>query len=192
MTIGLEFLKQMTMGDKIALISLIFTVITTVCVLFLAYAALGQTARPNIAVRLLSPARNHCPTGETHLFVFDVVNLGHWYGSPIAVDVTVFFNFSPEFELRELRYGSTQEHVNTKVKTGKAAMRYLKAEGLKISRHETGEEVHVLADTPKTPGDYRMRVSAYSANDASFSRDFEIRCSTPEPTPPNKRRKSAA
>lgn len=191
MTNGLELLKQMTTGDKIALISLIFTVITTVCVLFLAYAALAQTARPNIAVKLRSPARNQCRTGETHVFVFDIVNLGHWYGSPIAVDVTVFFNFSPEFELRELRYGSAQEQVNAKVKTGKGGMRYLKAEGLKISRHETGEEVHVLAETPKAPGDYRLRVSAYSANAASFSGAFEIRCSTPEPTSPNRKRKGA-
>ena len=192
MTIVLDLLKQMTIGDKIALISLIFTVITTVCVLVLAYSALAQTARPNITVKLLSPARNQCPTGETYLFVFDIVNLGHWYGSPIAVDVTVFFNFSPEFEPRELRYGSTQEHVNTKVRTGKRGMRYLKAEGLKISRHEQGEQVHILVGTPKAPGDYRMRVSAYSANDASFSKDLDIRCSIPEPTPPNGKQKSAA
>jgi hypothetical protein len=178
MTFDLDLLKQMSIGDRIALISLIFTVVTTACVLFLAYAALAQTARPNITVKLLSPALNQCLTDEAHLFVFDVVNIGHWYGSPIAVDVTVFFNFSPEFELREIRYGSTQEHVNTKVKTGKAAMRYLKAEGLKISRHEPGEKVHIMAVTPKAPGDYRLRVSGYSANDASFSQEFEIYCST--------------
>lgn len=192
MTVGVDLLNQLTTGDKIALVSLLFTVITTVCVLVLAYAALAQTARPNITVRLISPARNRCPAGETQLFVFEIVNVGHWYGSPIAVDVTVFFNFSREFELRELRYGSTQESVNTKIRTGKGGTRYLKAAGLKISKREPGEQVHILAETPKAPGDYRLRVSAYSANDASFSTDFDIRCDIPRATPPKGKREAPA
>ena len=164
----------MSIGDKIALISLVFTVITTVCVLFLAYAALAQTARPNISVKMLSPACLDCGGESTH--VFELVNIGHWYGSPIAVDVTAYCNFPADFELREVRYGSVQEHVSTEVKAGVGGMRYLKARGVKLSRHERGEEIHVLARTPTLPGTYRIRVTAYSANAASVSEEFELIC----------------
>lgn len=162
----------MSTGDRIALISLLFTVITTICVLFLAYAALAQTARPNVTVRMLSPDSLICGTATA--VVFELVNVGHWYGSPIAVDLTVYFNFPAEFELRELRYGSVQEHVNTEVKSGVGGMCYLKAKGLKISHHEKGEEVHILARGPQTPGRYCVRVTGYSSNDAGFSKEFRL------------------
>ena len=166
----------MTMGDTIALVGLIFTVITTVCVLLLAYVALAQTARPNIKVKLLSPVDGQCPTESNVEFIFGVVNVGHWYGSPIAVDVTVYCNFPARFGPQEMRYGSIQEHLNTNVKAGKGGMRYLKAEGLKLSRHEEGEQINILATTPKERGEYRIRVTAYSSNDASFSKTFTVSC----------------
>jgi hypothetical protein len=178
----------MTTGDKIALISLIFTVITTGCVLFLAYAALAQTARPKITVQLLSPAGGQCLTETNEVFVFQVVNVGRWYGSPMAVDVTVYCNFPEAFSLRELRYGSMQEHSNTRVKAGKGGMRYLKAEGLKLSRRESGEMIHIQTTTPKDPGEYRIRVTGYSANDASFFRVFRIACGRPLGAMPNANR----
>lgn len=161
----------------IALISLIFTVITTVCVLFLAYVALGQTARPNITVRMLSSDCIECGTASSH--VFELINVGHWYGSPIAVDLTVYFNFPAEFDLRELQYGSIQEHRNKEVKVGVGGMRYFKAKGLKISRHEKGEQVHILATGPQRPGQYSIRITGYSSNDASFSREFGFSCIPP-------------
>ncbi len=164
----------MSTGDKIALISLVFTVVTTIGVIFLAYAALAQAARPNITARLLSTDRLQCDMESTH--VFELINLGHWYGSPMAVDVTVYCDFPREFELRELRYGSIQEHANTEIKAGAGGTLYLKAKGLKLSRHDTGEEVHVIAKAPATPGDYRIRVTAYSSNDAHFSKEFVLTC----------------
>ena len=172
----MNWVQALTVGDRIALANLAFTVITTIAVLCLAYIALGQTARPKIAVRLHSPKRGGCRIDQSQLFVFEVVNVGHWYGSPIAVDVTLFVNFSPQFELIELRFGSVQELVNTDVRVGKCGMPYLKAHGLKLSRSETGEEVHVLVRTPRSPGKYRVRATAYSANDAHFTKDFIVRC----------------
>lgn len=169
----------MTTGDTIALISLGFTVVTTVCVLFLAYAALAQTARPNIVVRMRLPDILRCSTGSPQEFEFDVVNVGHWYGSPIAVDVTVYCNFALEFELYELRYGSVQEHVNADVKLGVGGMQYLRAKGMKVSRYEGRESILVLGTTPKAPGRYRILVTAYSANDASVSREFTLTCVNP-------------
>ena len=165
----------MSTGDKIALISLVFTVITTVCVLFLAYAALAQTARPNITVRLLSSHRLEC--GAESSYVFELLNVGHWYASPMAVDLTVYCNFPSEFELKELRYGSVQEHLTNEVKAGVGGMRYLKAKGLKLSRQERGEQIHIVATAPKKPGNYHILVSAYSSNNADFSKEFELVCS---------------
>jgi hypothetical protein len=111
--------------------------------------------------------------------VFELLNIGHWYGSPIAVDVTVYFNFPVDFELLELRSGSVQEHSNTEVKAGVGEMRYLKAKGLKLSRHENGEQVHVIAKAPQKPGTYRVRVTGYSDNAASFSTQFSLSCRLP-------------
>jgi hypothetical protein len=109
--------------------------------------------------------------------VFELLNVGHWYASPIAVDLTVYFNFPVEFELQELRYGSIQEHLNTEVKVGVGGMCYLKAKGIKLSRHERGEEVHILAITPQKPANYHIRVTGHSSNDASFSKEFALSCS---------------
>lgn len=174
----------MSIGDKIALISLIFTVITTACVIFLSFTALVQTARPKIKVRLLPPARGQWLIATDERFVFRVVNAGHWYGSPIAVDVTVYCNFPESFSLREMRFGSTQQLSDTRVKIGKDEMHYFKAEGIKLSHHEGGEDIWVRATTPIKPGTYRIRVTAYSANDASFSRAFKITFSPPSPERP--------
>jgi hypothetical protein len=166
----------MSTGDAIALVNLVFSVATTVCVLFLAYAALAHTARPNLTVRLRSQKRLECGTAAT--FIFELINLGHWYASPMAVDVTVYCNFPPEFGLHQLRYGSVQEHSTNEIKNGVGGMCYLRAKGIKLSKHEGGEEIHVLATTPRRPGSYRLRVSAYSANGASVANDFLVVCSS--------------
>jgi hypothetical protein len=165
----------MNVSEKIALASLVFTIVTTICVVYLAYAALAQTVRPNLTVSLLS--RRHLQADEVSMHVFEVINIGRWYGSPMAVDVTVYCDFPPEFQLRELRYGSTQEHVNVEVKTGKRGTRYLKARGIKLSRHLHGEEIHVIAQAPSLPGTYRVRLSGYSANGASFTKNFDVEVS---------------
>ena len=164
----------MSLSDKLALASLILATVSTPCVLFLAYAALSQTTRPNIKPRLLSSV--NVPCGQECTIQFGLDNVGHWYGSPTAVDLTVYCNFPKAFELCEIRYGSVQETRNSEVRSGVGGMRFLKAKGIKLSRHEDSEEVHVLVIAPPLPGSYRIRVSAYSANNASFSKDFQLVC----------------
>jgi hypothetical protein len=164
----------MTLSDKIAVASLCFTVVTTLCVIVLAYLALAQTVRPSITATLVSSINLRC--GQESLISFALVNDGHWYGSPMAVDVTVFCNFPPAFELREIRYGSVQEYRNSDVRIGVGGMRFLKVKGIKLARHESPEEIHVLVVAPDKPGSYRARLAAYSANDASLSQDFELVC----------------
>ena len=162
----------MTTSDKIALAGLFFSALTSLCAIYLAYAALRHTVRPNIEIRMKSPSRLRC--SDVCKMVFEVVNIGHWYGSPMAVDVTVYCDFPLSFELLEMRYGSVQEHRNNEVKPGKGGMRYLKAKGLKLSRQDYGEEVHVFAKVPEAAGTYEIRVSAYSMNGASAATDLTL------------------
>lgn len=164
----------MSASDTLALISLVFTIVTTIGVMYLAYAALAHTARPNLTAKLRSSAGLRC--GTEVVLVFQVINVGHWFGSPMAVDVTVYCNFPPAFALREVRYGSVQERTSTKVRRGKRGMNYLKAKGLMLSRHKDGEEIHIVAIAPLQPGTYRLELTAYSSNAASFSKEFAISC----------------
>lgn len=126
----------MSVSDWIAVASLILTIVSTVCVMFLSYAALRHTARPNVQVRRWSNERPRCDEVDTH--IFEIVNVGHWYGSPMAVDVVVFCDFPPVFQLEELLYGSVQEHRNTDVKRGKGGARYLKAKRTKVVTWRVG------------------------------------------------------
>lgn len=165
---------QLSVSDSIALLSLVFTVITTLCALFIAFLALRHTARPAIRVRMLSDGVLNC--GEETVVVFEFWNEGHWFGSPTAVNVTAFFNFAPAFELLEINYGSAQEFTLTKVRIGVGGMKFLKAKRLKLSHGEDGERVHVRAITPAAAGEYLIRVSAYSENDADLVAEFNVSC----------------
>lgn len=161
--------------DLVALGNLIFSLITTICALYLAYAALKHSARPNVKVAMLNANSQDCATVAR--FVFQFTNVGHWYAKPTAINVVAFFNFSPEFELIELRYGAAQEFKSTEVRVGVGKMKYLKAKGLKLTCGDEGEEVHVTAKFPEREGDYIIKVSAFSENDVSLKKEFKARCS---------------
>ena len=124
---------------------------------------------------MLNPPAQDC--SATTRFVFKFTNVGHWFAKPAAINVVVFCNFSPEFELVELRYGATQQFSNTEVRVGVGKMKYLKAKGLKLSYGDEGEEVHVAAKVPEKPGEYLVKICAYSENDLSLRTEFRIRCS---------------
>lgn len=164
----------MSFGDKLTLIGLTFSVVTTCCTLFIAYIALVHTTRPNIACRMLSSKSLQC--GAENIYVFEVFNAGHWYASPMAVDVTVYCNFPQDFQLKEIRFGSVQEHIRNEIKIGVGGMRYLKATGLKLSRREEGEQIHVIGSNPDTAGIYSIRLTAFSANHASCTHEFSVSC----------------
>lgn len=163
------------MDDPIAIANLAFSMITSVCALYLSFAALQHSARPNIDVKMLSPKKNLSCDSED-IIIFNFFNRGHWYAHPTAVDVVVFFNFNPKFELIECRHGSTQSYSNTNVKTGVGGMKYLKAKGLKLTYGEEGEEVHIQMKTPPEKGQYLVRISAFSDNGVSLKKEFKITC----------------
>jgi hypothetical protein len=164
----------MSTSDKIALISLVVSSVTAMCAIFLSYEALVHSARPRLSLKMLTSSSLHCGVESTHIFA--VENAGHWYASPMAVDVMVYCNFDPAFQLQRMRYGSIQEHVNTKVKSGVGDMKYLKAKGLKVSKREEGEHIHVVAIAPTLPGKYIIRLTASSANGASLTKEFPVTC----------------
>jgi len=162
------------MNDPIAIANLIFSIITSLCALYLSFAALRHSAKPKARVRMTSGRTLPCDTEQ--ICVFDFVNQGHWYARPTAIDVVVFCNFDPQFELIECLYGSTQSYSNTDVKIGVGNMKYLKAKGLKLTYGEEGEDVHVRVRTPADPGRYVIRISAFSDNGVSIKQEFKVTC----------------
>lgn len=162
-------------ADFVALGNFVFSFITTICALYLAYAALKHSARPNVKVAMLNPDSQTCSV--TTRFVFQFTNVGHWYAKPPAINVVAFCNFSSEFEILELRYGARQQFSKTKVRIGVGNVKYLKATGLKLSYGDVSEEVHVTAKVPERKGEYLIKISAYSENDMSLRKEFRVRCS---------------
>jgi hypothetical protein len=160
--------------DLLTLISFALSTITSICAVYLAYAALKYTAKPYVRVKLLGS--NTFQPNTTVDFRFQFTNIGHWYGRPTAINVIAFCNFDPRFQLIELRYGSTQTYVDSDAKAGKGNTMYLKAKGLKLTFGEEGEEVHVKAVTPRDQGDYMIRVTAYSDNGVDINETFEVVC----------------
>jgi hypothetical protein len=161
--------------DLVALGNLILSLITSLCALYIAYAALTHSTRPNVKVVMLNANSQNCST--TSQFVFQFTNVGHWYAKPSAINVVAFCNFPPEFELLELRYGATQQISNKEVRVGVGKMKYLKAKGLKLSYGDEGEEVHVTAKIPEQEGEYLVKISAYAEGGMSLREEFRVRCS---------------
>ena len=161
--------------DIIALANLILSFITSLCAIYLAFAALKHSARPNVKVVMANANSQDC--SSTTQFIFRFTNVGHWYAKPPAINLVTFCNFSPEFELLELRYGATQQLSNKEVRVGVVKMKYLKAKGLKLSYGDEGEEVHVTARVPEEEGEYLIKISAYAENGMSLREEFKVRCS---------------
>jgi hypothetical protein len=146
--------------------------VTAVSASYLAFAALVNTARPRASVVLINHSNNH--PGERVVFVFSFKNRGHWYAKPMIVNMTIYINFDGAFDLVEMRSGSSQQNSSTNIKIGKGNMKYFKSKGMHLSFGEDAEEIHVVAQAPKSPGQYRLKVSAFSENGASLSKTFSF------------------
>jgi hypothetical protein len=166
-------------AEWISLGTLVFTIITTICTLFISFIALQHSARPRIQARLLT--EDKVQTGIEAIFLFEVTNIGQWYAKPPAINVLVYFNFDPAFEPIELLYGSAQEISNKHVRMGKGGMKFLRAKEIKLSYGGEAERLQVTTRTPQRGGLYRLRISAFSENGASFNRDYHIRVREVQP-----------
>lgn len=162
--------------DPIAIANLVISTVTALCAIYIAFLALRHTAKPRIDVSLLNHMDEPLGCNTEIIFDFEVRNIGYWYASAPAINITVYCNFDPAFNLSELRYGSTQETINTHVRTGKRGLKYIRAEGLKLSRRDEAERIHVLAKTPNYPGVFGIKATAFSEEGASITREFNINC----------------
>jgi hypothetical protein len=162
--------------DSIAIANLVVSAVTALCAIYIAFLALRHTAKPRIDVMLLRSGDELLGCNTEILFNLEVRNVGYWYAAAPAINITVYCNFDPAFAPLELRYGSTQETTNTHVRIGKGGVKYLKAEGLKLSRRDEAERIHVLAKTPGYPGNFVIKVTAFSEEGASITREFQVKC----------------
>ena len=153
--------------------------VTATSASYLAFAALVHSARPRASVVLVGPTSSN--PGERVMYVIVFKNRGYWYAKPMIVNMTIYINFDSMFDLMEMRSGSLQQNISTHVKIGKGNMKYFKSKGMHLSFAEDAEEIHVVAQTPKEPGVYRLKVSAFSENGVSLSKVFSVHV-VPTPT----------
>jgi hypothetical protein len=158
--------------DVIAVATLVSSTLTAVAAIYITFIALQQTARPEIDIHmkgnLIFPSATEC------IFVFELVNIGHWYASPAAIDINVWPNFDSAFVLRECRYGSTQKRLNAHVRFGKDGVTFVRAKEIKLGYKGETEEFHIVGTTPDSPGRYQIKVTAISENGAACRRVFSI------------------
>src|SRR5665213_2458854 len=109
--------------DPIALANLIISTVTAISAIFIALLALRHTAKPKIDVLLLNSEDDVLDCGNEVTFIFEIYNVGYWYAAAPALNITLYCNFDPAFDLVELRYGSIQEYSNKHVRVGKEGIK---------------------------------------------------------------------
>lgn len=160
--------------NTIALISLGFTIITTICALYLSYVALKHSTVPRLDIVLLNFQTLYCD--KYYVLKFKVLNKGYWYAKPMILGLKVYCNFDKNFRLNKIQYGSVQELEDSKIREGVGNMNYLIARGLEIGKGEEGEEFHINIQAPSKPGNYKVRLDAHSKNGASYRKDLTLNC----------------
>jgi hypothetical protein len=151
--------------------------ITAVCALYISFVSMRQSAKPLGAVRLVKkPGFSAGSDLELH---FNFTNRGRWYAKPPIVNLEVFVNFDPAFQLSRIRYGSILELENREVRTGKGGFSYLKASGLKIPYRGGAEPVAVDLRCPAAPGIYTIKIDAFSENGAAIKRTWKVKVARP-------------
>jgi len=165
---------SLSLDQKLAIAGLVLNALVAGVAVYIAYLALVHTAKPRVAVSLHESRRQPCST--LLALHYELTNRGFWYALPPAIDVTVFCDFDPAFELIALGYGSQQETIAAEVRIGKGGRKFLKAKGLKLIANDLGEIIRVDVRTPAIPGRYLTRISAYSTNGLSHFEDFYIEC----------------
>lgn len=170
----LLYIKQMD-SNLIALMSLLFTVLTTLFIIYLTILTLRFTAKPRLRVSLLDDRATGYYTSETITLKYLVENIGRWYGRPAAKNVFLYVNFDPAFEPFEIRFGTTLEKSNTTVCRGKRNCKYLNADGIHLTYQEPGEQIACTVSLPDKEGSYRSWIAAFSDEGDCGVHRFNIR-----------------
>lgn len=143
------------------LISLIFNIITTIVVVYLTLLALKHTAKPKIKIEWAEKNKNFT-SGTDYQLSFYLSNTGHWYGKPAAKKIIFNFAFLPPVKLNKIKFGSSQERVNTNILIGKGNSNYLKADGIYLMFGEPSEKIELFLTTPENIGKYDFWITACS------------------------------
>lgn len=160
-------------SNAIAVVSLLFSVITTIFIIYLTVLTLKISAKPKLKIVLKDNDRKFYPSEEVKLN-YHLKNVGHWYGKPAAKNVVLYINFEPSFELLEIRYGSNLEKVDTNVFRGKNNCKYMKAKGIHLTYLEPGENVELKVKMPNTEGNYSSWIAAFSEEGDCGVHKFKI------------------
>jgi hypothetical protein len=92
--------------DIIGLADLAVASVTAVAASYLAFAALKNSAKPRFRVAWLRSSQETLrTTGDDDVFIFDVINIGHWYAKPPARDISLEFTCPWVFRKAELLRG---------------------------------------------------------------------------------------
>lgn len=142
---------------------LVFQIITTLFVIYLAIAAVRFGAKPRLGITFRGGRKTaECVAGERTTLGFHIWNKGHWLAKPMAQGVMINVNFSPEFSPTEIRYGSQLEKNSRNVMIGKVGRKYLNAEGIQLPYDEPGEDFEVDLEVPDVEGRFPIEIPARS------------------------------
>ncbi len=149
-------------GLAISILSLLFSVVTTIFMAIMTVLGLRFAAKPRIriGIKVNEAKKPQMRTGEEATITFHMKNIGRFYAKPAANGVRLYINFAPSFDVLCARYGSASEFTEREVRRGKKNSKYLEVGGIQLFHGESGEDVQVDVKAPAHPDTYKVWVAA--------------------------------
>lgn len=147
--------------------------VTAMAALYIAFVALRHTAKPKLRVTWQRGSQLPLTPQDTN-FIFDVFNVGHWYGKPTAKEVVIEFDFPEIFGRVELRCGSSAAEVTDfSPLEGGVGRRMIKSPAFTLHAYE-GARFVVTAKWIGMPmnGNSNITIRAVSHDGAALIEDF--------------------
>lgn len=145
--------------------------------LYLSYLALQFTAKPKIKIDF----KGEQDTGKTQfrpiqkaVLEFTLQNIGHWYAKPVAIDNTFYFKFDPQFQLKNVRYGSMLENQNNNSSIGKEGKKYFKIKEQYLLCNEPAQQILIEVIMPSAQKTYSVSVFGKSSQSDHGAKFFEV------------------
>jgi len=182
-----------SINNLLELIQSVFTIISTIAIIYLSYLAAKFAAKPKIRVRMGQLKNDEkeleCNPDKIEFkkvielepeeikgIVFYIENIGHRYSAkPAATNIKLWVNFDPKFELIKMKYGSNLEKMDSKLKRGVGGSKYFRAEGIHLFHREPGECLWVVVKAPLEPGLYKIWISAHADQGDCGVHEFRLK-----------------
>lgn len=164
--------------EIVGVANLVVSTVTAVAAVYLALAALKHTAKPRIIVVRHRPSDHplRIRSGFDDIFIFDVINVGHWYAKPPARDISIEFQCPWFFKKAELFKGGVGGVLEACAAGGSSDSQITLA-----SRPFTifaGEKAKFAIEVQWTgfriQGNGVIVVKAHSSNGATYFHDFHF------------------